>query len=97
MSMSSHVKGIVPADDKFQMMYKIWKTCYEGEVSIPEEVREFFGLEFEGEEPDPTGLEIAIEHTEAVKDWTAEMSTGFEVDLTKLPKNVKIIRFYNSW
>jgi hypothetical protein len=32
-----------------------------------------------------------------VKPWHDDMQEGFEVDVTKLPKDVTIIRFYNSY
>ena len=44
-------------------------------------------------EPDPKGIKVDIEHQE----YQAQYSSGVEVDISSLSKDIKIIRFYNSW
>jgi hypothetical protein len=60
---------------------------------MPREVVEFF----KGEKPDVTGVLVDIEKTPACKLHEEEMQNGFEIDIAKLPPDVKIIRFVNSW
>jgi type IV secretory pathway TraG/TraD family ATPase VirD4 len=91
MGMSTHVVGIKPADEKFNQMRSLWEACEKARVTIPLEVVEFFG----GETPDEAGVIVDLEN--AVQPWRDDSADGYEVDITKLPKDVKIIRFYNSW
>jgi len=91
MGMSTHIVGFRPPDEKWKAMKAIWDACRKADVSVPREVDDFFN----GEVPDPAGVEVPLK--EAVRDWGDESRDGFEVDVTKLPKDVTIIRFYNSW
>ncbi len=93
MSMSMGVIGSVPADDKWKEMKAVYEACQEAGVNLPEEVVEFFG---EGcEEPcEMNGMEVEIPY----KEWTdGEAKQGIEIEVKKIPKNVKKIRFYNSF
>lgn len=92
------VVGIKPPNDKFIKMKKIWDVCSEAGVSIPKEVEEFFN----GEAPDEKGVIIDIKLFDAYKNivrtWDdGDMKNGLEVDLTKLPKDITILRFINSY
>ncbi len=92
MSMSTHVVGFIPPDEKYKARLAAFDACEDAGVEPPAE------LYHNGERPDDTGAEVEIEDTEAVSEWTDDNgSAGFEVDLTKLPKDVKVIRFYNNW
>lgn len=92
MSMSTYVRGFrKPDDKKFEKYAKVWQYCVEAGVGIPEEVFDYFNCE----EPDARGIEVNID--EAISPYTADMEEGYEVDLSKLPKDLKIIRFYNSY
>lgn len=93
MGMSTYVVGIVPADTKFLKMKAIWELCEENDVEIPAEVVNFFN----DERPDDKGVRIDLEDTDAVSEYQEDSREGFEVVIDKLPKDVKIIRFYNSW
>ena len=93
MGMSTYVIGIVPADAKFLKMKMIWELCEENDVEIPDEVVDFFN----NERPDDKGVRIHLEDNVAVSNYNEDASSGFEVEIDKLPKDVKIIRFYNSW
>ena len=93
MSMSSHVIGFKPPDEKWQKMKAIWDACLAAEVDVPEEVEDFF----DGEPPDSAGVEVKLEDTPCCKDWGADGCSGFEIDITKLPKDVTVIRAFNSW
>lgn len=93
MGMSTHVVGIVPADTKFLKMKAIWELCEENNVEIPSEVVDFFN----NKRPDDKGVTIYFREHEAISEYWDESSEGFDVVIDKLPKDVKIIRFYNSW
>ena len=98
MGMHSYVKGVKPADDKYRKMLAIYEQCEAADVSIPKEVDDFFN----GERPDPAGVVVSLSASKngPVQEWRDEdneMLEGFEVDITKLPKDVKIVRFINSY
>ena len=96
MSMSTHVVGIKPPplDEKWKKMKEVWDSCNAAGVEIPEEVGKFF----DWETPDDKGVLISLdEKCECCKEWWNDYSSGFEVDVSKIPKDIKIIRFYNSW
>ena len=42
-------------------------------------------------------IEVDIEDTPCCEELNEEGRQGYRIDLTKLPKGVKILRFYNSW
>ncbi len=90
MSMSTHVVGFRPADAKWKEMKTIWEMCERAKIKIPDEVQKFFNGEAPGDKP---GQEVEIN----VKGWSDDSRQGYELDLTKLPKDVRFIRFYNSW
>ena len=93
MSMSTHVVGFRPADAKWKAMKAIWDACNEADVAVPAEVDRFFNGESPGDKP---GAEVKIEGTAAIE-WRDDYRQGFELDVTKLPKDVHIVRFYNSY
>lgn len=91
MSMSTHAVGLRPPDDEWRKMKAAWDACKDIGVKPPVEVQEFF----EYDEPDDKGVEIDI--TAAVSRYTGESVEGYEIDVTKLPKDVKLVRVYNSY
>ena len=93
MSMSTNVVGFKPPDEKWKRMKAIWDACDEAEIEVPVEVDEFF----DGCEPDEAGVEVELEDTLCCDVYDEEMKNGFEIEIAKLPKDVKIIRFWNSY
>lgn len=99
MGMGTYIIGFIPPDEQWNKYKKVWDTCVEAGIEPPDEVIDFF----EGEAPSKHGKEITLNWSndshikESVKEWQEDMREGFEVDLTKLPKNIKVLRFYNSW
>lgn len=90
--MSTHVIGFRPADEKWNKMKAIWDSCESADIPIPKEVSRFFDDEDPGDKP---GAEVKID--KAVTDWDCDCGEGYEIDVTKLPKDVQFIRFYNSY
>ncbi len=95
MSMSTDVIGIKPPDETWKKMFKAWKACKEAGSEPPLAVSAFFN----DEEPDPSGVLVDLHSSSkfGVKPYCVEGAEGYEVDLTKLPKDIKILRFINSW
>ena len=96
MGMSTHVVGFVPPDDKWKKMKNAWDACLVAGVPPPSELNEFFG----DEDPDDSGVEIGkpeLIKLGAVREWSDDCRSGFEVIIDKLPENVKIVRFWNSY
>jgi hypothetical protein len=96
MGMSTHVVGFKPPDEKWQRMKAAWDACKTAGVDVPEEIERYF----EGEEPDPQGVEIdddALTQCGALTPWTDDYAEGFQLEISKLPRDVRVIRFYNSW
>lgn len=93
MSMSTGVLGFKPADEKFYKMKEVFESCQELGIAPPDEVDDYFdGYGVEGD-----GVRVEIEELECCTEYKADMENGYEIDITKLPKDVKIIRFYNSY
>ena len=93
MGMSTYVYGIAPADEKWRQMKDIYDKCVAAKISVPEEVSKFFNYET----PEENGVNIDLRCTQAVKEFKDDSSEGLIVDLDKLPKHVKLLKFCNSW
>ena len=96
MGMSTGVVGFKPPDDKWKAMKAVWDACKAAGVPAPKAVEDYFGEV----PPDESGVYVsqrALEKAGAVRNYTEDSQQGFEVLLDKLPKDVTIIRFYNSW
>lgn len=85
-----HVIGFKPPDDKWKKMKAVWDTCLRAGVAAPEEVGQFFNWTA----PDEQGVEVAQKEL-PVRELAGE--SGFELDVTKLDKDIKIVRFFCSW
>jgi hypothetical protein len=93
MSMSTHVVGFRPKDAKFDQMFKVWEACKAAGVSPPEEVNEFFDYS----QPDPNGVEVDLKKLGCVKHSVHNTTDRYDLHLNQLPKDIKILRFENSY
>lgn len=96
MGMSTHIVGFKPPDKRWIQMKEIWTSCTLANVKIPDEVVDFFN----GEDPDDLGVEIdefQLRQMNCVVDYNTDNRSGFELYVGKLPKDVKVIRIFNSW
>jgi hypothetical protein len=102
MGMSTSICGIKPADDKFQKMKAIYDACEAAGIPVPNEVNDFFGDNM----PDLNGVIVPLHkyanrtstyHKAITEVHVGYPEAGFYVDVTKLPPDVKIIKFSNSW
>ncbi|MEE9214814.1 MAG: hypothetical protein V3U54_08490 [Thermodesulfobacteriota bacterium] len=104
MGASSNIKGIRDLRQDFDKKWDALQACKKAGVLFPKQIQEYFGLD--GDEDrvleskecyEDEKLTFNLEGKPGVKVWNAEMEDGFEVDLTKLPKDVTKIRFYTSY
>ncbi len=95
MSMSTHVIGFRPPDETWQRMKAVYDACMSAGVPVPSEVMSFF----DGDRPDPAGVEVRLEGTDAVREFVDgdRSEQGFEVLVDRLPRGLNVIRFYTSW
>ena len=89
MGMSTHIVGFVPPDEDWKKMKLVWDSCKSAGIEVPEAVQKFFNWEV----PDERGVEVKL----PVIEWSQDTMQGYELELDKIPANVKTIRFYNSW
>ena len=95
MGMSTHVVGFKPIDGKWKHMKAVWDSCVAAEIDVPDAVMDFFN----GEDPNdsPGGVIVDLDKSKCVTPYRSDDAEGFDVDITKLPKDVTILRFTNSW
>jgi hypothetical protein len=95
MGMSTSIVGIKPADDKWKKMKGVWDSCTAADIPIPDEVYDYF----DGDEPNDLGVVVHKNKLGgAVTHLGSEFSgRGYVVDLTKLPPDIKLLKFENSW
>lgn len=96
MSMSTHVVGFKPPDEKWKRMKAAYDACVAAGLGPPQEVWDFFN----GEAPDEGGVVVPEEQLEscgAIREYSAESCGGYEILIDKLPEGVKVVRVYNSF
>lgn len=77
-------------------MKAVYEVCRKAKISLPKEVEDYFG----GESPDALGVVVELHRGKDVcfvREYRADMQNGFEVYLDHLPKDIRILRFYNSY
>ena len=96
MGMSVHIEAFRPPNEKWKRLKAVYDSCVAAGIDPPDDVAEFFN--YEG--PDNAGVKLCLDYPqvhECLSEWRGEASSGYEIDLTKLPKDITILRFYNSW
>ena len=91
MSMTTEVTGFRPPDEEWKKHKLVWDTCIELDIPIPDKVYEFFGSET------PDGNGVVVDISPACRVFSKDASSGVMIDMTKLPNNLRYIRFANSW
>lgn len=91
--MGTYVVFFKPPDEKWEQMKAVWDACEKAGIDPPDEVTDFF----DGEPPDEEGVRSNGEEHESVEEWNDAHSSGYKVNVTKLPKDVRYIIFKNSW
>ena len=100
--MGVYLIAFKPPDRKFTQMKAIWDACAAIGVELPQEVQQFF----EQRAPTDEGVRIELaspvdypeDRSGAVKMFEDKMLgqdiEGYDVDLTKLNPDIKVLRFY---
>lgn len=95
MSVSLSISGIKPADDDFRKKLAAYRACETAGIGIPSALSDFFN----NEKPDEKGVVIEISKyssnkdiKDAISEYHGDYSGGYDIDLTKLPKDIKILR-----
>jgi hypothetical protein len=82
-------------DEQYQKYLKIFQSCKDAGVRLPEEIDDYFGGNGLDNDPDyPLEIECPL------REWVSEYddtASGYEVDIDALPPGIKTIRFYNAW
>jgi hypothetical protein len=91
MGMSTHVIGFVPPDAEWKAKKLAYDSCKAAGVDPPTKLQDFFGWSV----PDEHGREADL--GDSLREWRDDYRQGYEVEIAKLPQNVKVLRFYNSW
>lgn len=92
MSMTMHVKAFIEKDETFMKMKKIWDACREAKIDPPDAVHDYF----QDFRPDDPGIELRLK-SPCLRKWSGVGEEGYEVVVEHLPKQVKVVRFYNAW
>ena len=97
MGMSTSVMGVRDLDGNFSKMMKVKLTCEEANVDYPQEVKLYFG-QYVAESESLLRREMEeMEIQPAIEKLNEEMTDGLQVNLDRLPKDTKAIRFRNSY
>ena len=90
----SHIVGFRKSDVEWNKMKKIWNNCIAADVIIPTKVITFFNHEDHNQHIYKYGLEVSIDI--AICEKKIEKHNCLEINLSKVPKGIKIIRVYNT-
>lgn len=92
MGMSTHVVFLRDKEDKQYKEYlAVFLACKKAKVALPDEINDYFGDDSGPEYP------LEIDADDYLREWGNDYSSGYEIDIDKIPEGVKTIRFYNSW
>jgi hypothetical protein len=92
--MSTHIVGVRNLDGQFTNMMKVKKACDMAGIGYPQEISKYFKHPQESEQY----LRLEMEEMEIkFKEISENGTVCYEVNLKDLPKEVKSIRFSNSW
>lgn len=97
MSMSTYVKGYIPATDPLYIKHSnVLRACIDAGIKeLPQETAEYFGSKYPEEYLFNEKLEIKIP-TEKFND-PQTCQAIYEVKIANIPAGVEKIRFINSW
>lgn len=95
MGMSTHVEGLKPPDETWQKMKAVWDACVEAKVNPPDAVQKFF----DGVRPDPHGVIVDLNkaYPTCLEHIKSDSKDIWQVNIKRLPPDVTVIRFYNSY
>jgi len=89
LDIDTSVVGIKPEDGTFGKMHEILVGCRELGVKVPNKVNEYFIYD----RRDDRGVHVCLEKHKCCKKSVDDSEISYEIELDKLPKDIKIIRF----
>lgn len=94
---STRILGVLPKDEKYEKMLRVYDVCREAGIKCPSEVVDFFQLDDFGRDyvPPYDGMEVDLRDTDIVERTGNEMYRGgacYDIDISQLPENIKMIR-----
>lgn len=96
--MTTKIIGFVSdTSDDYKKHKEILLMCIKHSVSMPSETQKYFGSNYAYIELLDEKLEFKLNFNEHYDEYSADMQHGFEVNLTKLPKKITRLRFYNDY
>ena len=93
MGMSTYVYGIKAPSARHKTMAQIRDACKALGIDEPLEVERYFENQYG---TDASGERMDLP-ADSYADWSAEMQNGYQVEVAKLPPEVKYVRFVNSY
>jgi hypothetical protein len=90
MSVNISIIGYKPPDNNWKRMKAVYDACVMADVKIPQDVVKFFN----GNPPSDLGVSVYMtsEKREYCKDVSGGNGYGYEIDVEKMPKDIKIIK-----
>lgn len=82
------VVGLSFPDDTWRKMRAVYDACEDAGLSVPSKVLEYFDYK----EPNERGLEINLTVSDAVREDMVETREVVEIELSKIPANITVLR-----
>ena len=96
--MSTRLEAFIPdTDPMYQKMKKVYLACEEAEIELPQAAAEYFGSKYTEDGLLEKKLRFVLEYGTHYKEYNGDMVEGFEVYISKLPKDIDSIRFTNNY
>ena len=92
MGMDTYVVGIKPPDSDWEKVKLIFDAYINAGIMVPAEIWDYFG----GVAPDDKGVSVELPPN-CISNYSRDGECGYDIEVSKIPKGIKIIRFYNSW
>lgn len=97
MGCSIGVEGVRDLDGRFAEMMEVKQLCDKRDMSYPKEVQEYFkGYLGESDEYIKKGMEAIEIPKAAQREGSNDYQDFIEIELSKLPEELKVLRFYLS-
>lgn len=94
MGVSVYVDAVIPPNEQYLRMLKVWETCSSAGVSMPPEVSRYFeDMLDNGKTPSEEGMELSLYSHKSLT-GEIEYGDGAELDLSDLPPGTTKLKIY---